>query len=203
MFTKLISLIVIPIVIFLSITFTKNSTISASGTINTLNSKTQNLSATTKDKPLIIEKPQRLVIPKLGINTQIEYVGLDKDKKMDVPKNADNVAWYKLGYKIGDKGNAAIAGHYDRSTGAPAIFYNLTKLVPGDSITVIGEDNKQLKFKVIEKQNYPVSDFPISTIFGSSDKIRLNLITCQGTFNQNTQSYSNRTVIYTELDSTK
>ena len=71
--------------------------------------------------------PQTLHIPKINVAAAIEQVGLDTQGRMDVPEDADNVAWYKLGYKPGQKGNAVLAGHYDKETGEPAVFWDISK----------------------------------------------------------------------------
>ncbi len=52
---------------------------------------------------------------------------------MGVPDNGHDVAWFKLGARPGEEGNAVIAGHVDDQKG-PAIFYHLDKLTKGDEI---------------------------------------------------------------------
>jgi sortase A len=142
--------------------------------------------------------PKNLDIPRLGVNAGIESVGLDKTGAMDVPKNADNVAWYNLGSSPGQIGNAVLAGHYDKVTGAPAVFYTLNKLNIGDEISVTDEFGNKFNYKVTGKKIYAYNNLPLNYIFGSSDKARLNLITCSGTWDQANKNYSNREVIYSE-----
>src|SRR5688572_10099714 len=50
--------------------------------------------------------PVTIIIPKLGIQTAIESVGLTTTNNMDVPKNAASVAWYMHGPKPSEEGNA-------------------------------------------------------------------------------------------------
>src|SRR3989338_5623118 len=38
--------------------------------------------------------PVTISIPKLNIQTAVELVGLTEANRMDVPKNASNIAWY-------------------------------------------------------------------------------------------------------------
>jgi sortase A len=143
--------------------------------------------------------PKRLFIPKLGVSADVEYVGMDEKGRMDVPKNDDNVAWYEPGYKPGIKGNAVMAGHLDRSTGAPAVFYRLDTLEKGDIIRVEEADGSELEFSVTKKAVYPDASFPLVEVFGPAPDERLNLITCEGSFNRTSRNYSHRTVIYAEL----
>ena len=143
--------------------------------------------------------PVKLTIPKLGVATSVESVGMDKKGRMDVPQNADNVAWYSLGYKPGDRGNAVIAGHFDKVTGAPAVFYNIENLQTGDKIVTTDAKGKAITFSVVKITKYPYDGFPLQEVFGTSTKRRLNLITCEGQWNSKTKNYSHRTVVYAEM----
>jgi LPXTG-site transpeptidase (sortase) family protein len=143
--------------------------------------------------------PQTIRIPKINVNASIESVGLDSQKRMDVPKNSSDVAWYDLGYKPGQKGNAVIAGHYDRKDGSPAVFWDLAKLAPGDKIYVTDVTGKEQTFEVTGNQKFPYDNFPLKEVFGDSSDAMLNLITCQGTWNSTTGMYSHRSVIFSKL----
>jgi sortase A len=143
--------------------------------------------------------PTRISIPKINVDTAVESVGMDDKGRMDVPKEADNTAWFKPGYKPGQVGQAVIDGHYDKASGDPAVFYNINKLTKGDEIIVTGENGKKLTFSVVKLAEYPDEDFPIKDVFGPSSKPMLNLITCQGKWNEESHNYSHRGVIYAEL----
>lgn len=146
----------------------------------------------------LVQTPVKLSIPKIGVDAYVEHVGLDKDKNMDVPKENENVAWYELGFAPGQIGNAVIAGHFDTKTGSPAVFYNLDQLLEGDSIFVTDTRGARQEFKVTGKQKYQYDEVPIVQIFGDADGSHLNLITCEGAFNQDSQVYSHRLVIFSE-----
>lgn len=143
--------------------------------------------------------PVKLIIPKIHVQATVESVGMDYQGRMDIPKNVDNVAWYNLGSKPGDIGNAVIDGHFDKVTGAPAVFYALNTLSPGDKIISIDARGEKYTFLVVRKKDYLFDKFPLHEVFGSSDKPMLNLITCQGIWNKKTKNYSQRTVVYSEL----
>lgn len=145
-------------------------------------------------------KPVALSIDDLNIfEEKVEYVGLDAEGKMDAPKNPDNVAWFELGYRPGEQGSAVIAGHFDKVTGEPAVFYYLNSLGIGRRIRVKNSDGSEKIFQVVDKKLYPENRFPTEKVFGPSDKKMLNLITCDGTWDSVKKSYSNRLVIYSEL----
>ena len=143
--------------------------------------------------------PQTLHIPKINVAAAIEQVGLDTQGRMDVPEDADNVAWYKLGYKPGQKGNAVLAGHYDKETGEPAVFWDISKLESGDKIIVVDAHGKEYTFLFKKMVKYPYDNFPIEEVFGEADKPMLNLITCQGTWDSTRNNYSHRIVVFAEL----
>ena len=165
------------------------------GSVSNNNQIEPTISASTP----VIGKPALLVIPKINIKANVEDVGLDKHKKIDIPKNDYNVAWYELGAKPGENGKAVMAGHLDTRFGGAAVFYDLGSLTQGDTITIIDENEKQISFEVTKIEKFKDANFPIGDVFGSAEEPLLNLITCEGTFNKNTQNYSDRLVVFTKM----
>lgn len=143
--------------------------------------------------------PQYIIIPAIGVNAAIESVGLDAQGRMDVPQDEDNTAWYNLGFKPGQNGSAVIDGHYDKRSGAPAVFYKLSSLNEGDTIIVNYPDGTEYTFAVTHKQLYDFDKVPLQEVFNSTDQPRLNLITCDGVFDTAAQNYSKRLVVYSVL----
>jgi hypothetical protein len=142
--------------------------------------------------------PRRLRIPRLRIDAAVEHVGLAPDGAMDAPKRFDTVGWYRLGTRPGDLGSAVIAGHFDSKTG-PAIFWRLRDLRPGDDIFVRGDDGVERRFVVEEAASYRFDQAPLERIFTAADRVRLNLITCGGSFDRHSQNYDQRLVVYATL----
>ncbi|HEY4511683.1 MAG TPA: class F sortase [Candidatus Paceibacterota bacterium] len=142
--------------------------------------------------------PQRLIIKALGIDAPIEHLGQNAVGEMDTPDDWGTLAWYKPGYKPGDKGNAVIAGHYDNNFGLPAVFFRLKKLKAGDEIVVIEDDGSQLTFSVTHTATYDSSAGNYE-VFGTSSVPRLNLITCNGWWSETAHNYSKRLVVFSEL----
>jgi sortase (surface protein transpeptidase) len=93
-----------------------------------------------------------------------------------------------------------LAGHYDKKDGSPAVFWDLNKLQKGDKITVIDDKGEKQTFSVIKLAKYPYDNFPLKEVFGDSEKPMLNLITCQGTWNDKSNTYAERLVVYAQLD---
>ncbi len=143
--------------------------------------------------------PVMLTIPKLGIKTTVEQVGLTENKEMDVPSTDTTVAWYSLGKRPGEQGSAVVAGHFDARVGGPGIFFGLSELQPGDRIYIADIKGKQHVFEVIGVVIYSDEAFPTKTVFGDKTAERLNLITCEGSFDQGSGEYTERLVVYSEL----
>lgn len=146
-------------------------------------------------------EPVRFKIEKIAVDAVVEHVGLtepDEDgrRAMDVPKGWNNVAWYKLGYLPGEKGNSVVAGHYDSPTDA-AVFYRLGELTEGDIVAVSDDKGRTLQFKVTRTESFTNENAPLFEIFGPTSKKRLNLITCDGDWTG--EEYTNKLVVFTEL----
>lgn len=142
--------------------------------------------------------PQRMWIPGIGVDANVEKVGRLPNGFMDVPKNLWNVAWFEPGTRPGAKGSAVIAGHLDGPNTA-AVFWDLKKLRFGQRIQVADAVGHVLTFEVYETAIYPYDKAPLDRIFDNNDGIYLNLITCNGSFDFQTQNYNNRLVVYTRL----
>jgi sortase (surface protein transpeptidase) len=117
---------------------------------------------------------------------------------MDVPKNYDDTAWYQLGPRPGEQGNAAIAGHVDSKTGK-AVFWDLHTLKAGDEIFVTGDDGVERRFVVSGVQSYGRTDAPLQQIFGPTNERHLNIITCDSSsnFDRSKGEYAANIVVYT------
>ncbi len=142
--------------------------------------------------------PARLKIPKLNINAAIEYVGLTPSGLMNVTKSLDTVSWFKFGQIPGLNGSAVIAGHSGEANGVTAVFNDLHRLQPGDKLSVEDDKGASITFVVRGSRSYdPAAD--ASTVFGSNDGAsHLNLITCEGIWNNTSKSYSKRLVVFTD-----
>ncbi|MDD2487470.1 MAG: class F sortase [Candidatus Gracilibacteria bacterium] len=140
----------------------------------------------------------RLKIPKIGINTILENVGLTPKGALGVPKGIVNAGLYSLGPAPGENGNAIIDGHFGWINKKPAVFNDLHKLIRGDKIYVHDKKGSIVTFIVSGSRIYK-SDDKASEIFISSDgKSHLNLITCQGTWDKKRKEYSDRLVIFAD-----
>jgi len=143
--------------------------------------------------------PVRLKIPKINVDAAIEYLGLTPDGAMDVPKGPADVAWFSLGPRPGDNGSAVIAGHYGFwANGENSVFDDLNKLRKGDEVYIEDERGVIITFVVREIGRYS-SDADALNIFSSNDgQSHLNLVTCEGIWDNIQKTYSDRLVIFTD-----
>lgn len=142
--------------------------------------------------------PAYLSIPMLGVLAPVEHVGVDANNNMDIPKDPFNVAWYKYGPAPGMQGNSVMDGHLDWYGIDEAIFYYLDRLRPGDRVYVRDDVGVDRAFAVTESLVCAYNNCPLEDIFGATSATRLNLITCNGTFNRSQQNYDRRLVVFTE-----
>jgi LPXTG-site transpeptidase (sortase) family protein len=146
------------------------------------------------------EIPVRLKIPKININVSLEQVGLTSQGAVDVPKGKLNAAWFNVWPRPGEIGSAIIVGHYGIfKNGIAAVFNNLSKLKPGDKIYVEDKEGKDITFVVRKFQTYASSDNAVDVFSSNDGQAHLNLITCEGTWNKISQSYSKRLIVFADL----
>lgn len=145
--------------------------------------------------------PVNLKIPKINVDANVESVGLTPGGAVGVPKNPANAAWFNPGSRPGDTGSAVITGHYGRwKNGQDSVFDNLYKLRPGDKLYVADEKGTTTTFVVRESRGYN-SNAIVPEVFASSDgKAHLNLITCEGVWNEKAKQYSKRLVVFADKE---
>lgn len=147
-------------------------------------------------KPLVFT-PKYLNISKIGVkNVKIVEIGLEGEGRLEVPKSFNEAGWYKDGPKAGEEGNAIIAAHYDRATGAPAVFYSLGKLTKGDKVEVIDEVEKVWEFEVYETGYVNINDpQAVTKAYENTSQPILTLITCGGVWDPIAHDYNKRLLV--------
>lgn len=141
--------------------------------------------------------PVRLKIPTINVNAAVEYVGFTPRRALDVPKNPEDVGWFKLGPRPGEKGSAVIDGHVDGENGKAGVFVNLYKLKKGDKIYV--EDGKGISIVFVVREKRIYDPEYSGDVFSRNDGYYLNLITCDGVWDGVKKSYSKRLVVFSDI----
>jgi hypothetical protein len=145
-------------------------------------------------------RPTHLDIPRVGINTEVIDLGLGPDGTVDVPADISNgpAGWYQEGASPGEVGSAVILGHLD-APDAPAVFFNVGAMRPGDRIFVTRADGGRAAFIVREVGSYPREAFPTQAVYGPSSAPVLRLVTCGGRFLRGS-GYEQNTIVFADLD---
>jgi LPXTG-site transpeptidase (sortase) family protein len=148
--------------------------------------------------------PVRLEIPSIGVDSFIEDAYITPEGAMEVPAGTVDVAWFALGPHPGQVGSAVIGGHFGIESGVPFVFYNLSKLKAGDDIYIVDDEGNTITF-VVNSTALFAANADATTVFTSNDGLaHLNLITCEGIWNEIAGEYPDRTVVFTtEVSSAK
>ncbi|GLW59504.1 class F sortase [Kitasatospora phosalacinea] len=144
-------------------------------------------------------EPIRLRIPSLGIDTALLPLGLGPDGALQPPPlgQGGTAGWYAAGTSPGEKGTAIVTGHVDTPDG-PAVFYPLSQLTPGATVTVERADHTTATFTVDRVTNYPKTNVP-DEVYAPATRPELRLITCGGAFDRTRGGYQDNTVAYAHL----
>jgi sortase A len=140
--------------------------------------------------------PVRLTIPRIGVDAQVQPVGVTPSGQMAAPQGRLAVGWYGFGTRPGEVGSAVIDGHRGYAIGH-AVFDDLPKLSPGDKIFVYDPQGGAVGFVVRDSKTY-LPDAKVPEVFHSSKGRHLNLITCAGSWNPLTGSHSERLVVFAD-----
>ncbi|MGW2958232.1 class F sortase [Streptomyces sp. NPDC001220] len=156
-------------------------------------------------KPLASAPPERIDIPDLGVQAPVVARGLDAKGGIDPPPfdQPGVVGWYGSGTEPGTAGTALLVGHVDTET-RPAVFYKISALRPGETIRVVRADGTVAEFTIDDVRVLPRDHFDAQQAYGAheSGRAELRLITCGGTFDRTTHSYTANVVVSAYLTGT-
>ncbi len=148
--------------------------------------------------PLPAAPPRSLTIKALGVDAPVEARGLNRAGAVDPPPYAEagTVGWYRRGPQPGAPGAAVLVGHVDTDD-APAVFYDLGSLKPGDTVGVGRADGTTAEFTVEDVSVFTKERFDAAKAYGPRDgkRAELRLITCGGDFDRARRSYSANVVV--------
>lgn len=148
--------------------------------------------------------PVSISIPAIGVTSKLLYVGLNADGTIQVPPLNDppltnEAAWYKYSPAPGQPGPSIIEGHVDSASGGPSVFFRLGALKPGDLVDVTLNDRQVTVFTITAVRSYPKSQFPTAAVYGFTDYAALRLITCGGSFDEQSGHYTSNIVAFASL----
>ncbi|WP_245641136.1 class F sortase [Streptomyces megasporus] len=148
--------------------------------------------------PLPDSEPERVDIDAIGVHARIVERGLDRDGAIEPPPmdTPDVVGWYGDGPAPGAEGAALLVGHLDTDTGR-AVFHRLTSVGPGTAVHVTRADGTVAEFTVENVSVAERADFDPEKVYGTrrDGRAELRLITCTGTFDRDSDSYTANLVV--------
>jgi LPXTG-site transpeptidase (sortase) family protein len=144
--------------------------------------------------------PKHITLPTIETEGFIQNVGVDQYKQVAVPNNTHLAGWFTNSVKPGEKGLSIIDGHLNGRRSNEGIFANLQKLKKDNIFTIEFGNNSVKKFKVIDINTVTIGD-AANALFSQDPSIKnqLNLITCGGNFDKQSQQYDKRIIVISEL----
>lgn len=142
----------------------------------------------------------QLILPSAKIKASVVRVGLTWDGAMGSPDNPFVVGWYSGSAAIGQPGNALLAGHrdYEDRSGqiGLGVCWELDRTNLGDPLVM--HDTAADRYYVYEvvdaAEIRPDSDNAVRYLSQTREPV-VTLLTCSGTFDEDTHTYDRRLVI--------
>ncbi|MEO3978246.1 class F sortase [Streptomyces sp. CAU 1734] len=148
--------------------------------------------------PVAPSRPHRIEVPSIGVAAPVVPRGLDATGAVDPPPYASpgTVGWYGGGTRPGAAGPSLLVGHVDTETDR-AVFYGLSAARPGAEIRVTRADGSVAEFTIDDVRVFTRERFDPREVYGPrrAGRAELRLITCGGTFDRATGSYSANVVV--------
>lgn len=150
--------------------------------------------------------PQSVEIPSIGVRAPVVPRGLDDEGAIEPPPfdTPQTVGWYGAGTRPGAKGPALFVGHVDTET-KPAVFYGLSAARPGAKVEVTRSDGTVAEFTIDDVQVLTRERFDAQKAYGprKDGRAELRLITCGGTYDRASHSYTANVVVSAYLTAEK
>jgi LPXTG-site transpeptidase (sortase) family protein len=147
-------------------------------------------------KPLARSEPTHISVPSVGIDAPVMSVGKAADGTIQTPPVLEWITgWYKYSPTPGETGPSVIVGHVDSYKGI-SVFWKLRDVQRGAIVDIKRADGSTVKFKVTALKQFDQKNFPTQEVYGNIKYPGLRLITCGGSFNKQTASYNQNTVVY-------
>lgn len=145
------------------------------------------------------EEPKKIRIGKINVDAYVQKAGVDQDKKVAVPNNVHLAGWFADSQKPGQNGLSVISGHVTGRT-TDGVFKDLAKLNSGDEFEIELGSGDVKRYKVIETVQVKEVE-SANYLFSQSPKVKsqVNLITCGGNFNDQSEQYDDRVIVSAEL----
>jgi LPXTG-site transpeptidase (sortase) family protein len=140
-------------------------------------------------------EPAYISLPTIKAQGYIQKVGIDQYGHMAVPTNIHLAGWYVDSVLPGGKGLSIINGHIDIPSD-PGIFQHLNALKSGDGYQLKLANGVLQNYVVKQVETLSLNQVP-AVLYSQAPGItrELNLITCNGTYDQHLKTFNERVVV--------
>lgn len=140
--------------------------------------------------------PKRLVYSAQGVDMPVSATGVQDDGSMEIPDDPFAAGWYRYGAAPADgQGITVIAAHVDSRKLGIGPLSKLREGKPGDILSVEDAEGQTYTYEVEEVTYIPRAELPVADLFERSGEARLTVITCGGSFDEKTRTYSDNVVL--------
>ncbi|TDD48306.1 DUF4142 domain-containing protein [Kribbella antibiotica] len=137
--------------------------------------------------------PVELKVPGL-LTVRVQPVAAGGDGRLQVPATAD-VGWWAAGAAPGAQGGTVLlAGHVDTARGR-GVFAKLSEVPMDARVAVTDGAGEQHWYRIVARRTYRQNNLP-PDLFNGSQKPRLALVTCTGSYDHAAHRYSDNLVLY-------
>ena len=155
---------------------------------------TNSNASSTAPKQSLRPYPTRLLIPSLGINAHVQYVGLTAAGAIGAPSNFTDVAWFVRSALPGQRDVTFFDGHVDNGLGLAGVFKYLANIKKGAAINIVTKNQKTLHFIVTSSVAYNYLNVPMAALLNSKIPT-IRLMTCDGIWVNGQRTYNERLVV--------
>lgn len=145
--------------------------------------------------------PERIRIPRLGVDAPITPVLATPEGVLDVPADPKMLGWWAEGAAPGaGRGTSVLAGHVNSASQGPGALVELRELRPGDEVFIVGVGGgPELRFVVDALRQFPKAELPAADVFNQSVEGRVAIVSCGGQLNERTGHYPDNIIVYAAL----
>ncbi len=146
-----------------------------------------------------VPAPRRLTVSARGVDMPVQPVGVLDGGGMRLPDNPSTAGWYRFGpAPASDKGSIVISAHVDSLRWGLGPMARLRDLPTGTRVRVVDTAGTRHVYEVVETERFRKRELPVRRLFDREGPTRLTLITCGGTFDTVSRTYSDNVVIHAE-----
>ncbi len=142
--------------------------------------------------------PEYLQIPSINVNAAVDPVGLTEKGAVGTPIEPELLGWFDGSVAPGELGTAIIDGHRGWRDGLDAVFDDLQNVDIGDTVIVMNHAGETIPFEVYDKRIYLPDESPMEVFVTGTEGAFLNLITCNGEWDHQAHSATERLVVFTK-----